>query len=67
MEEVDLGSYNHAVPCRTRRLPVLFIFGKEVVDVRDCERCLRNTIATGGEEHVLVMLDTVYSHCTGVN
>ena len=47
---------------RTRRLPVLFVFGKEEVDVEDCERAFRETFAAD-DEHILVLYDTLYSHC----
>lgn len=44
---------------------MLFIFGKEDLDVTDCERGFRETFASAAEEHVLVMFDTVYAHAIG--
>lgn len=57
-----------AVTYRTRRLPVLFVFGKEKIEVRDCERAFRETFPhpQAQQEHVLLMYDTVFSHAVGV-
>ena len=44
---------------------MLFIFGKEGLDVADCERGFRETFASVAEERVLVMFDTVYAYAIG--
>ncbi len=40
------------------------MFGKEAVDVKDCERAFRETFEAR-DEHILVLYDTLYSHCIG--
>ena len=43
---------------------MLFVFGKEWVEVGDCARAFRGTFPAT-DAHVLVMYDTVYAHCIG--
>ncbi len=49
---------------RTRRLPVLYIFGREEIDLVDCKRAFKETFPAS-DAHVLVLYDTVYFHCIG--
>ena len=38
------------------------MFGKEEVDMKDCEHAFRETFPAK-DEHILVLFDTLYSHC----
>lgn len=40
------------------------MFGKEDIEVEDCE-CAFRDIFVAKDEHILVLYDTVYSHCIG--
>ena len=47
-----------------RRIPVLYVFGCEEIDVDHCVKAFEEFFPTG-EERVLVLYDTVYAHCQG--
>ena len=47
---------------RTKRLPVLHIFGREPIDVDSCATAFRR-LFPDMESHVLMMCDTVYAYC----
>ena len=49
---------------RTKRLPVLYVFGREQVCPEECVAALRGAFPDQ-EEHVLVLYDVVYAHCMG--
>lgn len=49
---------------RTKRLPVLHIFGREPIDVDSCATAFRR-LFPDMESHVLMMCDTVYAYCLG--
>lgn len=50
--------------CRTRRLPVLYVLGKEEVRIEDCVGKFRELFPDRESSWVLILYDTVYSHCT---
>ena len=58
------NTINYIFSNRTSRLPVLFVFGREEVEVRECEAAFRQAFQST-EDHVLVLYDTVYVHCVG--
>ena len=49
---------------RTRRLPVLYVFGCEAIDTAECVATFRRLFPETGS-HVLVLYDTLFSHCIG--
>ena len=49
---------------RTRRLPVLYVFGLEAMDVSVCVTAFRQ-LFTDTEDRILVLYHTSYSHCIG--
>ena len=50
--------------CRTWRLPVLYVFGREEVRMGECVEAFRE-LFPDRESRVLVLYDTVYAHCMG--
>lgn len=49
--------------CRTQRLPVLYVFGKEEMRVEECVGKFRELFPERESSWVLILYDTVYSHC----
>ncbi|XP_064393235.1 2-(3-amino-3-carboxypropyl)histidine synthase subunit 2-like [Halichondria panicea] len=49
---------------QTRRLPVLYVFGLEAMDVSVCVTAFRQ-LFTDTEDRILVLYHTSYSHCIG--
>ena len=51
-------------PASTRRFPVLYIFGKEAIDVDDCMASFKSTFPDK-LSHAIIMYDVRYSHVIG--
>ena len=49
---------------RTKRLPVLYVFGQEEVSPEACAAAFGEAFPDP-EEHVIVFCDVVYTHCMG--
>ena len=52
------------VHLRTKRLPVLYVFGQEEVSPEKCAAVFREAFPDQ-EEQVIVFYDVVYAHCMG--
>lgn len=50
--------------CSTSRIPVLYIFGKEAMDMQACVAAFRS-IYHDKLSHIIIMYDVTYSHVTG--
>ena len=49
---------------RTKRLPVLYVFGQEELSPEECAAAFREAFPDQ-EEHIIVFYDVVYTHCLG--
>ena len=52
------------VHLRTKRLPVLYVFGQEEVSPEECAAAFREAFPDQ-KEQVIVFYDVVYAHCMG--
>jgi diphthamide biosynthesis protein 2 len=50
---------------RTSRLPVIYVFGKQPVDVQDCATVFDGFFAKDKAQKVILMYDVIYAHCIG--
>lgn len=48
----------------TKRIPVLYIFGREAIDLQDCVAAFK-TIYPDNHSHIILMYDVRYSHVIG--
>lgn len=50
---------------RTSRLPVIYVFGKQPVDVPDCAAVFDGFFSKDKSQKVILMYDVIYAHCIG--
>ncbi|KAF8935118.1 Diphthamide biosynthesis protein 2 [Dissophora ornata] len=48
---------------RTSRLPVIYVFGKQPVDVQDCASVFDGFFSKDKSRKVILMYDVIYAHC----
>jgi len=53
------------VAFRTSRLPVIYVFGKQPVDVPDCASVFNGFFSKDKSQKVILMYDVIYAHCIG--
>ena len=57
--------YGSACLSPTSRLPVLYVFGQQPIDVMHCYSEMTKFFPGSDEELVIVMYDVVYAHAIG--
>src|SRR5690554_5552580 len=50
---------------RTSRLPVIYVFGKQPVDIQDCASVFDGFFSKDTTQKVILMYDVIYTHCIG--
>ncbi|XP_069498494.1 2-(3-amino-3-carboxypropyl)histidine synthase subunit 2 isoform X2 [Ambystoma mexicanum] len=60
----SLVHYGRSCLSPSTRLPVLFVFGRRLVDINDCAAAFR-TLYPDQKSHVVVVCDVVYSYIMG--
>lgn len=50
----------------TSRLPVIYVFGKQPVDVQDCAKNFDGFFGKDKAQKVVLMYDVIYAHCIGM-
>ncbi|KAG0308451.1 Diphthamide biosynthesis protein 2 [Dissophora globulifera] len=48
---------------RTSRLPVIYVFGKQPVDVQDCVSVFNGFFSADKARKIILMYDVIYTHC----
>ncbi|KAJ8305915.1 hypothetical protein KUTeg_016460 [Tegillarca granosa] len=56
-------SYGRSCLSQTRRLPVLYVFGQQIIDITDCVQRIQEAIEDKNS-NIVLMYDTVYAHTT---
>ncbi|KAG0072955.1 Diphthamide biosynthesis protein 2 [Linnemannia elongata] len=55
--------YGRSCQSPTSRLPVIYVFGKQPVDVQDCATVFDGFFAKDKAQKVILMYDVIYAHC----
>ncbi|KAF9955377.1 Diphthamide biosynthesis protein 2 [Mortierella alpina] len=55
--------YGRSCQSPTSRLPVIYVFGKQPVDVADCVSVFDGFFAKDKAQKVILMYDVIYAHC----
>ncbi|KAF9933030.1 Diphthamide biosynthesis protein 2 [Linnemannia zychae] len=55
--------YGRSCQSPTSRLPVIYVFGKQPVDVQDCASVFDGFFAKDKAQKVILMYDVIYAHC----
>ncbi|KAG7330001.1 hypothetical protein KOW79_006223 [Hemibagrus wyckioides] len=53
--------YGHSCLSPSRRLPLMYVFGKRPINVQECARAFRD-LYPDHETHVIILYDVTYSH-----
>ncbi|KAG0085031.1 Diphthamide biosynthesis protein 2 [Podila epicladia] len=55
--------YGRSCQSPTSRLPVIYVFGKQPVDVSDCATTFDGFFSKDKSQKVILMYDVIYAHC----
>ncbi|KAF9902348.1 Diphthamide biosynthesis protein 2 [Linnemannia zychae] len=55
--------YGRSCQSPTSRLPVIYVFGKQPVDIQDCATVFDRFFAKDKAQKVILMYDVIYAHC----
>ncbi|KAF9165623.1 Diphthamide biosynthesis protein 2 [Actinomortierella ambigua] len=55
--------YGRSCQSPTSRLPVIYVFGKQPIDVLDCAKSFDGIFQENKNQGVILMYDVVYAHC----
>ncbi|KAF9203241.1 Diphthamide biosynthesis protein 2 [Haplosporangium sp. Z 27] len=55
--------YGRSCQSPTSRLPVIYVFGKQPVDVVECASVFDGFFGTDKSKKVIIMYDVIYTHC----
>ncbi|KAF9971481.1 Diphthamide biosynthesis protein 2 [Actinomortierella ambigua] len=55
--------YGRSCQSPTSRLPVIYVFGKQPVDVSDCAKSFDELFQSNKSQGIILMFDVVYAHC----
>ncbi|KAG0049381.1 Diphthamide biosynthesis protein 2 [Gryganskiella cystojenkinii] len=55
--------YGRSCQSPTSRLPVIYVFGKQPVDVQDCAKTFDGFFGKDKAQKVILMYDVIYAHC----
>ncbi|KAG0208949.1 Diphthamide biosynthesis protein 2 [Mortierella sp. NVP41] len=55
--------YGRSCQSPTSRLPVIYVFGKQPVDVQDCATVFDGFFAKDKAQKLILMYDVIYAHC----
>ncbi|KAG0238598.1 Diphthamide biosynthesis protein 2 [Actinomortierella wolfii] len=55
--------YGRSCQSPTSRLPVIYVFGKQPVDVQDCAKSFDGFFHVNKSQGIILMYDVVYAHC----
>ncbi|KAF9189362.1 Diphthamide biosynthesis protein 2 [Haplosporangium sp. Z 767] len=55
--------YGRSCQSPTSRLPVIYVFGKQPVDVQDCASVFDGFFSKDKAQKIILMYDVIYTHC----
>ncbi|KAF9366344.1 Diphthamide biosynthesis protein 2 [Mortierella sp. NVP85] len=55
--------YGRSCQSPTARLPVIYVFGKQPVDIQDCASAFDGLFSEDKTKRIILMYDVIYAHC----